>query len=324
MRAPVAITIGNFDGVHRGHQALIAAARAAVGPDGRVVALSFDPLPATWFRGDDAPKRLGTADQRSEALQAAGADAVEFLNPADGVLSWTPEAFVAELSRRFAPRAIVEGPDFRFGAGRAGSLETLRALAADAGFEVIEVPAVEAALAGQQSVRVSSSRIRSLLAAGRVDDAARLLGRPWTLRGVVRPGAQRGRTIGVPTANVDAPGLMTPADGVYSGEACDGDGIWHRAAISVARNPTFGETERRVEVHLVDYAGPIGAYDWTCDVRFHRWIRDVIPFPSIDALTAQLRRDIDQARRAPTPSDLNLHAAAPSIVPVPSSEQSHA
>jgi riboflavin kinase/FMN adenylyltransferase len=292
-----ALTIGNFDGVHRGHLSLVRTAREAVGPEGRVVVLTFDPHPAAVLRPGSAPPRLGTLEQRTNRLHAAGVDVVERLDPAGGVLGRTAEEFVDWFVDRFGPAVVVEGADFRFGRGREGSIETLERLGAARGFRVAVVEPVLWPLVNHQLVRVSSSRIRRLLAVGRVRDAAALLGRPWELVGRVVPGEQRGRTIDVPTANLDHGDRLLPADGVYAGVATDPAGQWHPAAVSVGRKPTFGGTVARVcEVHLVDWAGTVDDYGWTMRLRPTEWLRGTMRFGGPGPLVAQLRRDIDRTR----------------------------
>ncbi len=297
-----ALTIGNFDGVHRGHAALIRAARRSVGPGGRVLVLSFDPHPAAVLRPEAVPPRLGTFEQRIAWLLALGADAVERLDPTSGVLEMTAESFADWFAGRFKPSVVVEGPDFRFGRGREGDLETLGRLGASRGFRTVRVDPVVQPLGDHQVVRVSSSRIRRLLADGRVRDASMLLGRPFEIVGRVVPGERRGRTIGVPTANLDHGPCMLPADGVYAGLATDPEGRWHPAAVSVGRKPTFGgEVARVCEVHLVDWAGASDRYEWTMRLRPVHWLRGMMRFDGVESLVRQLRRDIDRTRRLMRP-----------------------
>lgn len=300
--AGLSISIGNFDGVHLGHRALVEAARDAVGPDGRVLILSFDPHPASILRPEAVPARLGTFEQRSARLREAGADVVERLDPAGGVLGRTAEAFVDAIVERHAPSCWVEGPDFRFGRGRAGDVETLRAMGDRAGFEVRVVDPVVAPLTSHQLVPVRSTMIRALLTQGRTGDAAALLGRPYDLIARVVSGDRRGRTIGVPTANLDAGDRLVPADGVYAGLATDPEGGEHPAAINVGTNPTFeGKRVRRCEVHLVGWDGPVDVYEWTIRVRFVRWLRGPVRFRGPDALVSQIGRDIDRVRSLMAP-----------------------
>lgn len=294
--AATAITIGNFDGVHRGHRGLVAAARAQVGPEGRVVALVFDPHPASVRRPDEAPPRLTDFAQRRELLASAGADEVARLDPRAGVLDEEPEAFLERLVAERAPSLLVEGSDFRFGRGRAAGIEELRAAGDRLGFAVATIEPVTVALASGQLVRASSTLLRHLLAVGRVGDVARVLGRPHELRGRVVRGDARGRTIDVPTANLDAGDALLPADGIYAGDATDPEGRWHPAAISVGTKPTFGAGARACEAHLIGWREAPGRYDWPIRVRLVAWLRDPIRFDGIDALRAQIGRDVERAR----------------------------
>ncbi len=296
MEPRTAVTLGNFDGLHRGHAALIAAARAAVGPEGRVVVLAFDPHPAAVLRPDARPARLTTLETRRRCAIEVGADELLPLEPTRERLGQTPNEFLDDLVREHRPDVIVEGPDFRFGRARAGDVETLRLRGRDLGFDTVVVDPVDVALGNQQLVRVSSTMIRRLVAAGRVGDARRLLGRPYALEGAVVRGEQRGRTIHIPTANLDPGDLLLPADGVYAGVANGPDGRVRPAAISVGRKPTFGEHARLCETHLVDYDGPVDRYEWPMTVRFHHWLRDQVRYDGVDALIDQLQRDIARTR----------------------------
>ncbi len=285
------VTIGNFDGVHLGHRAIVAAARDAAGPSGRVVAVTFEPLPVAVLRPESAPARLTDAAARRDLLLAAGCDEVVELDPRQGILKETPEAFVAGLRSRVPFDAVAEGGDFRFGAGRSGDVATLAAIGAREGFRAIEVAEVLEPLADGFLVPARSTSIRWLLSVGRVADAARLLGRPHAVAGTVESGDRRGRGLGFPTANVRAPGAALPADGVYAGEA-DADGRTWPAAISVGTKPTFRGDRRTLEVHLVGCERPLDDYGWPVEVRFRRWLREQWRFPGPDALVAQLRADV--------------------------------
>jgi riboflavin kinase/FMN adenylyltransferase len=283
-------TIGNFDGVHLGHRALVDAARHAAG-GGRVVAVTFDPLPAAVLRPDAAPARLTPCEVRSALLHDAGCDEVRVIDPRGGLLAESPAEFVAALRAGLPFDAVVEGGDFRFGRGRVGDVGTLRGLGASAGFRVVEVEDVVAPLADGTVVATRSSAIRWMLAMGRVADAARLLGRAHAVRGTVAPGDRRGRLLGFPTANVSGPDAVLPADGVYGGRAL-ADGREWPAAISVGVKPTFGGAARTCEVHVVGAQLPLDRYGWEIEVRFDRWIRGQWRFPGPDALVARLRADV--------------------------------
>lgn len=304
------VTVGTFDGVHRGHAALVARARDVVGPasrGGRVVAMVFDPHPLERLRPDKAPARLSTFEQRRAWLTAAGADEVERLEPTDELLSHSPEEFVRWVVERHGARAWVEGPDFRFGKGRAGDVALLGRLGNDLGFETHVIEPVEAALSDHTIVTASSTMARWLLRHGRARDAAAVLGRPHTLVGEVVRGDRRGRTIGFPTANI-ATRCMLPLDGVYAGVARvgpHGDGREFAAAVSVGVRPMFDERPT-VEAHLLDApreggGGPalagLAEYGWAIELELVTWIREQWKFESLGALTAQIARDCEHARR---------------------------
>ena len=297
MNRPVAVTIGNFDGVHLGHQALIRTARRSVGEDGLVTALSFDPHPATVLAPSRRVERLSDFSRRSRWLTEAGADTVVALKPTRDLLDQSPEHFTTQLTAEYEPSVIVEGRDFRFGKGREGSIDTLRQLGSMHGFEVVEVDTVEAVLTDHSIVPVSSTMVRWLLRHGRVRDASKLLGRPYSVTGQVMPGEQRGREVGIPTANLNTGDLMLPADGVYIGEAQFESGSAFRAAISVGTKPHFTPaSERTCEAHLLDFDGPVGDYHWSMELFFHDWLRDQAAFAALDALIAQIHRDIERVR----------------------------
>lgn len=296
MPPATAITIGNFDGVHLGHAALLQAARNAAGENGRVVALCLHPHPATILRPGKAPPRLSTFEQRQRWLGQAGADEVVEIRPTRDFLSQSPEDFIAAIARQFQPKFIIEGPDFRFGRSRAGSIDTLQQFEPAFQYQTRIVQPVEAALVDQSVVVVSSSMIRWLVSMGRVEDAARLLGRPYELVGTVVRGEQRGRSIGTPTANLDAGDLLLPADGIYRGTALR-DSREYPAAISVGTKPTFGNHHPRLcEAHLLDFHGGADDYNWPITIRFTHWLRDQLAFSSVDLLIDQLQRDVEQVR----------------------------
>lgn len=292
MNAATAITIGNFDGVHLGHVQLVRTARAAVGDDGRVVVLCFDPHPASVLHPEQAPKRLSTCDERADLLKAAGADEVTCINPTLEFLSQEPEQFLTSMVDPYKPQVIVEGPDFRFGHRRAGSVETLRKLEKKHGFRTIVIDPVELAMTDHHLVRVSSSIIRRMVASGRVRDARTLLGRPYELAGPVVSGDRRGRQIGIPTANLEYDGRLLPGHGIYAGAALLADGRTYPAAINIGVKPTFGGRQLGCEAHLLGYVGPVDDYGWDLRIQFNDWIRDQMKFSSVDRLVGQMKRDI--------------------------------
>ncbi len=323
MPEPRAITIGAFDGVHLGHAALLAAARSAAGPRGRVVAITFEPHPLRVLAPARAPARLSSVDQRRRWLTEAGADDVVVLEPTRDLLSQSPQAFLERLAAEHRPDFIVEGSDFRFGRDRAGSVETLRSLGGALRFRAIVPADVHSALTNGTTVRVTSSIIRWLIGHGRVRDAARLLGRPYELVGTVVRGEGRGASeLGTATANLDHGDHLLPADGIYSGTAVLSDGTSFPAAISVGTKPTFGAHPRVCEAHLLRYHGKHGqdghgtrsegsararthfarqdasqsdknrSYGWTMGLQFGDWLRDQVAFSSADLLIEQIRRDV--------------------------------
>jgi riboflavin kinase/FMN adenylyltransferase len=304
-----ALTIGAFDGVHRGHQALIQACRDAVGEAGRVQVLTFDPSPGQVLSPSKGRLHtLTSVPMRRALLQAAGADEVTVIPVDIAFLKVEPEAFIDTWVRPHNAAYIVEGPDFRFGRSRRGDLAMLGALGLTQGGVINVLEEQCATLSDGTQVPIRSGTIRWLLEAGRVDQAANLLGRPYALHGPVVRGAQRGRTIGVPTANVDTGALLVPMDGVYAGIGHLPNGSTVPAAISIGSNLTFGEGPRSVEAHLLDFDGAIGDYDWTLSIDLISWVRDQVMCSGIDELKACIARDLDIVRAAVAAHD---YAVAP-------------
>jgi len=291
MARATAITIGAFDGVHRGHRRLLEVARHAAGDAGSVRAITFDPFPIEVLRPDDAPGRLTNLQERMSLLRAAGADEVDVLDPRGAFLETSARGFAQMLRDRYAPDVIVEGPDFRFGHRRAGDLAFLRSELGPHGTTVHEVPAVTAALQDQTIVPVSSSLVRRLLVLGRTRDAGSLLGRRFAMSGEVVSGDRRGRTIGFPTANLRTDDRLLPADGIYSGIARRTDGAAWAAAISIGVKPTFGGSARTCEVHLLAYEGPVDEYGWSLTLEFGDYLRPQAYYGDVQMLCAQMRRD---------------------------------
>jgi riboflavin kinase/FMN adenylyltransferase len=299
------VTIGNFDGVHLGHAALIERAREEanrVGDGTRVVALAFDPHPGAVLRPGQAPARLTTFEQRAEQLGRLGADEVVRLEPTGQLLSLEPLAFLTQLCSDLAPVAIVEGQDFRFGRGRAGDISALERFATSLGFQTIVVDPVEVTLSDHTLVRASSSLARWLLERGRVHDAAQVLGRAYEIDGHVVQGDRRGRAIGYPTANI-ATECMIPGDGVYAGRGRLPDGSEYAAAISIGSKPQFGGAPRTLEAHLLDIGERSGEcirglpeYGWPIRLSIEHWLRDQAAFASLPALLEQIERDCHRTR----------------------------
>ncbi|MFW6060694.1 MAG: riboflavin biosynthesis protein RibF [Phycisphaeraceae bacterium] len=299
------ITIGTFDGVHLGHRALIDQARRvahAHDAAAQVVAFAFDPHPASILRPGSEPPRLTTRNEKIRRLRDAGADRVVILEPTRELLGQSPQQFIEHLASEHHPIAIIEGPDFRFGKGRRGDIALLRQLGERFGFQVHVQEPVEVELTAGLAAPVSSSLVRWLVAHGRMLDAAICLNEPYALTAPVVTGDQRGRTIGVPTVNLDNAPLreqLVPPDGVYAGTVelhpdHDLPGPRHAAALSIGAKPTFGDAPVTVEAHLLDFDGDL--YGRTVTVRFARWLRAQERFPNLESLQAQLQRDIAHTR----------------------------
>lgn len=292
---PTVVTIGNFDGIHRGHQHIFARCREVARARGidQVIAVTFDPHPMAVLRPEHAPSMLTTIATRLELLAAAGVDATLVLPFDLEMASWSPDDFVRRvLNGALHAGAVVVGANFRFGHRAAGDVATLRELGAVLGF------ATEPMMLDGGPQVWSSTYVRHCLGAGDVEGAEEALGRPYAVRGVVSRGDQRGRELGFATANVPiGPGLAAPADGVYAG--------WLRrldtcevlpAAISVGTNPSFdGERERRVEAHVIDGSEP-DLYGVEVDVSFVHRLRGMVRFDDLDALVAAMHDDVRRTR----------------------------
>lgn len=232
--------------------------------------------------------------QKLDLLRDAGVDVVVVARSEPELLGTEADRFVEDiLIRLFHPTHIVEGPSFGFGRGRKGTPELLARVAGKFECDVHIVDPVRLTLEGDQDVMVSSSLVRSLIATGKVLDASLCLGRPYCVTGRVAEGARRGRTIGFPTANLANIEQLVPGDGVYAGRAVVGERSY-AAAISIGRTPTFGEGERQVEAHLLDFDTDI--YGRSIQIEFERRLRDQCTFASATELTDQLRRDVEAVR----------------------------
>ena len=293
-----AVTVGNFDGVHLGHRALLARARGRVGESGRVVVLAFEPHPLAALRPAHAPATVASFETRQALLCDAGADEVHRLDPAE-VLGLPAERFVDQVVQAYRPAVWVEGADFRFGKERTGDNALLALLGRKLGFDAVVVDDVCVALTDQTVVRASSSRVRWLLRHGRVRDAAYVLGRAHEVRGRVVRGDGRGRTIGFPTANLQTDDLL-PAAGVYACFAKLPGGLVCPAAVNSGLRPTFENARPQTEAHLLlddDEAVPApGTAGWPLRLRFVARVRDELRFASIDELKAQIARDVRRTR----------------------------
>ncbi len=286
---PHAVAIGVFDGVHRGHMAVFRALEEAAG-DLPKVALTFGVHPDEVVAGTPAPPALASLEQRIERFEEEGFDAAAVIDFDGDVRALTPEEFVDRyLVEGLAARVVAVGEDFRFGYDAAGTVDTLRVLGHRKGFEVVETPIVDV-----HGTEVRSSTIRAAIASGGVALAARMLGRPFSIEGVVFPGDARGRSIGFPTANVTVPdGMVRPAGGVYA-VVCTVDGVEYEGVCNVGTRPTFGGGAEIIEVHLLDVE--IDLYGKTMRVAFIDRIRNEQRFTSVDALVAQIEADIELAR----------------------------
>jgi len=289
------VTIGNFDGVHRGHQSILATARGlAEKAATRVVAISFQPPPVQVLAPDRPFEALMQLSQRCDALLLGGADTVLLLHTTEQLLSMTPVQFVRDvLVERLAASHVVEGPSFFFGHNRAGNVETLAELGGGYGFDVHVVERVTVNLADGSDVTVSSSLIRDLIRDGRVADAAVCLGRPYTMLGAVVCGRGLGRQLDYHTANLDCGEQLLPGDGVYSGFAVVGEHTWP-AAISVGTRPTFGDLERALEAHVLGDPGEL--YGREMALRFSAFVRPQQAFETPDQLRWQINKDIQRVR----------------------------
>lgn len=290
---PSAVTIGKFDGVHSGHRAVIGELLAMAGPLGLIpTVVTFDRHPLALLNPEICPPSLISNDQKVERLAAAGVQTTLML-PFDRAFSeQQPEDFVHRvLVDALHARIVFVGSDFRYGAKGKGDVDTLTAAGHEFGFEIRLVDEVRA----REGRRASSTWIREALAAGNVREAGELLGALPTVRSVVVRGEQRGRTLGYPTANLrPGPEGLIPADGVYAGWlSVDGE-TWP-AAISVGDNPTFeGVPARQVEAYVLDQ--DIDLYDKTVEVSFAEFIRGMKKFSGVDALVAEIERDVSRVR----------------------------
>ena len=289
-----ALTVGFFDGVHLGHRAVVERTRAVAAELGVPSAvLLLDRHPATVVRPETAPRLLTDRSQRIAFLRELGVDYAVFLHFDEELSLQPPEEFVASvLLGELHARAVVSGEDFHFGHRRRGDASLLRTLAAQLGFRFDLVAPVM-----HDGEVVSSTSIRTVVAAGDMHRATRLLGRAYELHGVVEHGDGRGRTIGFPTANVAVPGdMLLPVDGVYAGWYRRPDGTRHVAAISVGRRPTFYDENGLllVEAFILDFEADLyGEQAW---VEFTDWLRGQEKFDSVEALCEQLGRDVEKTR----------------------------
>lgn len=286
-----AVTIGNFDGVHRGHAQLVGRlteqARRVGGPS---VVFTFEPHPVQILRPREAPPPLTWTERKAELLSRLGATALIAYPTDEALLSLSATEFFAEIiQRQLGARAVIEGPNFYFGKGRTGDVALLEKLCrqSEITLEVVEPLQDDAQI-------ISSSRIRALVAAGDVSTAARLLTQAYRIRGLVTHGAGRGAKIGFATANVAAIDTLLPKPGVYAGRAYVNNHVWP-TAVNIGPNPTFGESSLKVEAHLIGFSGSL--YGCPIEVDFLSRVRDIQPFGSVEELKQQLARDVGQVEQ---------------------------
>jgi riboflavin kinase/FMN adenylyltransferase len=286
-----ALAIGNFDGVHRGHQALLAElGRQAQQHGGPAVAVTFDPPPVQLLRPPPFQPLLSLPQDRAQLMCAHGADHVLILKTTPGLLQVPAEEFFHQFVRLdLAAKAMVEGSNFGFGRNREGNIGTLQRLCDDTRIGLVVVPPEE-----WGGAIVSSSRVRAVLRQGDVSGAAELLVRPYGIRGRVGRGQQRGHTLGFPTANLQGVETLTPGEGVYAVRVRHDERAWAGAA-NIGPNPTFGESEQKIEVHIIGFSGNL--LGEILEIEFIQRLRDTRPFPDVGQLVEQLRRDVDQARQ---------------------------
>lgn len=285
------IALGNFDGFHAGHQAVVGRAVRHAKDEGRpAIVATFDPHPVRFFKPDVPPFRLTTLDQRQEMFAAAGADAMLVL-PFDAALAATSaEDFITELLLgRYGAAGVVTGADFVFGKGRGGDVVTLADHARRLGFFTEMVAPVD-----DSAEVISSSRIREALQAGDCAAATRLLTRPFTMRNVVQHGDKNGRLLGFPTANLEMGQYLRPRYGIYAVTGKLPDGRILKGAANIGIRPSFDPPKELLEPHFFDFTGDL--YGQEIDVAFHTFIRPEAKFDDMDALMVQIALDCDAAK----------------------------
>ena len=287
------VAVGVFDGVHRGHQTVLEELAVLAGAQSGLIrgVLTFDPHPLAVVAPDRAPRLLGTIHQRLGRLEAHGVDVVGVL-PFAQIRSMDPDQFIKSvLVDAFGAAAVAVGSDFRFGLDRSGDVQTLKTAGELWGFATDAVP-----LLSEDDTQLSSTGIRALIAAGEVEEAALLLGRPYAIEGPVVRGEGRGRTIGIPTANVNyEPSIVLPATGVYAGWVTfENNRI--PAVTNVGIRPTFDGRSVTVEAHLIDWDGDL--YGRMIEVELAYRVRDEQKFDGVESLVEQIRSDVVTARRA--------------------------
>ncbi|HJT81166.1 MAG TPA: bifunctional riboflavin kinase/FAD synthetase [Chthoniobacterales bacterium] len=290
---PLFLAIGVFDGVHRGHQAVIStSARHAHAADGTPIVVTFDPHPAKVLRPNDAPHLLTARQHKIDLIRSLGVEHLLIIEFNREFAATSPEEFVRQLTENSKPlREICVGHEWSFGRNRAGNLALLKKLGAELQFDVVGIPPVT--VGGHV---VSSTAIRDAIKKGDFDAAAEMLGRPYTIVGTVSGGDKLGKKLGFPTANLSAHSEQFPPDGVYFAEAWL-DGVLHHGVVNLGIRPTVakGEPQRILEIHLLDFDREI--YGQEMEVRFLQYLRPEKKFPSVDVLVRQIEADVQQARK---------------------------
>jgi riboflavin kinase/FMN adenylyltransferase len=286
------VALGNFDGFHEGHQAVVGRAVERARAEGRpALVATFDPHPVRFFKPDLPPFRLTTLDQRQRLFGAAGADAMIVFRFDAELAAVTAEEFVADrLVARIGAAGVTTGEDFTFGKGRGGDVEVLKRLGSEHGLSVDAVAPVM-----EDGEAVSSSRIREALQAGDCDTAARLLTRPFAIEGVVEHGDKRGRTIGYPTANIGLGKYLRPRFGIYAVRGRLADGRMVDGAANLGIRPSFEPAKELLEPYFFDFDGDL--YDETIEVELVSFIRPEEKFDGLDELKAQMDADCAEAKR---------------------------
>lgn len=290
------IALGNFDGFHLGHQAVVGRAiELAKARGGPALVATFDPHPVRFFRPESPPFRLTSLDQRERLFAAAGAKAMVVFHFDATLAGLSAEAFVTErLVGNLGISGVVTGEDFTFGHRRGGNIEVLRALGEQHGFTVDTVGPVRAATRGEPPTAVSSSRIRDLLVEGRTRDAATLLTRPFAIQGVVQPGAKLGRELGYPTANLDLGRYLRPRYGIYAVTGRLADGTVLQGVANLGIRPSFDPPQELLEPYFFDWSGDL--YGQTIEVSLIEFIRPEAKFDDLEALKRQMADDCIRAR----------------------------
>ena len=293
LSGPLFLAIGVFDGVHRGHQAVIStSARHAHAADGTPVVVTFDPHPAKVLRPNDAPHLLTARQHKIDLIRSLGVAHLLVIEFNRDFAATSPEDFVRQLVNHAKPlREICVGHEWSFGRNRAGNLALLKKFGAEFQFDVVGIPPVMA-----EGHVVSSTAIRNAVQTGDFDTAALMLGRPYSIVGVVTGGEKLGKQIGFPTANLSARSEQFPPDGVYFAEAWI-EGILYHGVVNLGVRPTVakGEPQRILEIHLLDFHQDI--YGQEVEVRFLQYLRPEKKFPNVEALTRQIEADVQQARK---------------------------